>query len=130
MSDKEIIRELEIEVEELEFTISNSTKKLKKVKEILRNLKTLEYPKSFKTVSYLKIWLDENGIEHQGVYSHGNGDWSYLDKQGIEHLIRNGVELTKNVKAIYVSSYISGNWGYMDEQCKWHYFDKDNNKIN
>ena len=104
MSDKEIIKELEIEVEELEFTISNSTKKLKKVKEILRNLKTLEYPKSFKTVSYLKGWLDENGIEHQGVYSHGNGDWSYVGAQGFEHLYRNGVELTKNVKAIYVSS--------------------------
>ena len=116
MSDKEIIKELEIEVEELEFTISNSTKKLKKLKEILRKLNPLEYPESFESVDELEKWLNENNIEYIGVHIFDNDDWSYYDEQGFWHLYRDGVELTKGINTLSVHSFNNGDWAYRDKQ--------------
>ena len=59
-----------------------------------------------------------------------NREWKYKDKEQYEHLFRkiNGewIELTENVKAIYVDSYYSGDWEYMDEEYNYHKFNKNN----
>jgi len=123
------MKEIEIKIKELEVTIQDSTKQLEILKEALEILTPSEYPKSFESKEDLKKWLDENGIEHQGVYIFKNGYWTYRDKQFFFHLISNGVELTKGLKAKWVYSYGNGGWKYKDEQGKWYEFDKNNNKI-
>ena len=92
-------------------------------------MKELKYPKKFKTEDDLKKWLNENNIEYIGVHIFDNDDWSYYDEQGFWHLYRDGVELTKGVKAIYAFSFNNGDWGYKDEHGDWHKFDKNGNEI-
>jgi hypothetical protein len=129
MKKIEIIKELEKLIEEVEFIIRDSMKQLEVLQECLKNISTLEYPETFESANDLKKWLDENGIEYSGVYIFKNGYWLYRDKQFFFHLISNGVELTKGLKAKWVYPYGNGGWKYKDEQDNWHYFDKNNNPI-
>ena len=137
MKKIEIIKELEKLIEEVEFIIRDSMKQLEVLQECLKNISTLEYPKSFepeypksfKSHNDLEKWLNENGIEFKWGYTFDHGDWMYVDLQLFEHLIRNGVELTKGVKAKHVVSFDNGNWQYYDEQGNLHKLDKNNNEI-
>lgn len=54
------------------------------------------------------------------VFSYDNGDWAWMDEDEHLHLIRNGVELTKGIKAKDVHSYDNGEWKWKDEAGKWH----------
>ena len=67
-----------------------------------------------------ELWLE--------TFCYNNGDLEYKDKQGFWHLIRNGVELTKGLKAIDIYSYSNGDWQYWDKK-GFYKFDKNNNKI-
>ena len=131
------IKELEIvvkdttnKIKELEIVVKDSTRQLEILKECLKIINPLQCPAFFKSDYDLEKWLNKNGIEFKGRYIFNNGDWAYKDKQEFLHLYRDGVELTKGVKATYVWSNNNGNWRYTDEAGNRHKFDKNNNKIN
>jgi hypothetical protein len=63
---------------------------------------------------------DINGNKVVYVYSYKNGDWEWEDEEGNEHLVRDGVELTKGKNAKGVISYDSGDWKWKDEEGYWH----------
>lgn len=52
------------------------------------------------------------------IYEYENGDYSYIDKKGTAHLIRNGKEIAKG-KSIYI--FGNGDYAYIDETGKIHY---------
>jgi hypothetical protein len=110
------MKELESKIQELEKQLEI----LKQCKKILNP--TLEYPASFRSYDDLKNWLNTNGIEYQNYYLYSNGDGEYRDELDFVHLFRNGVELTKGIKAIGVHSYDNGDWKYKDEQGFWYLF--------
>ena len=122
MKKIEIIKELEKLIEEVEFIIRDSMKQLEVLQECLKNISTLEYPETFESANDLKKWLDENQIEYEWCHVYINGDWEYQDEQHFWHLYRDGMELTKDLKANYTWSYANGDWGYEDEQGFYHLF--------
>ena len=116
------IKELENKIKELELIAENLTKEIEELKECLKTVAPLQYPKTFNSKEDLKKWLDENGIEYRGVHIYDNGDWKYKDEQGFYHLFRNGKELTKDVKAKWAYSYDNGDWSYGDKQYLEHLY--------
>ena len=116
------IKELEIKIQELESIIQDSTRQLEELKECLKTVNTLEYPKIFETKEDLVNWLNENGVKYKSCYIYKNGDWKYKDIKGFWHLYRNGVELTKGIKAKWAYSYDNGYWSYGDTENFEHLF--------
>ena len=72
------------------------------------------------------LGIPEN--EMLNFYKYNNGDWEYRDENKYYHLFRlinrEWIELTENVKAIYVLSFNNGDWGYADEYGCYHLFRK------
>ena len=85
-------------------------------------MKKIEYPLFFNSYDDLENWLDENGFECRGCRIFDTADWKYKDEQGFEHLIRNGIELTKGIKAKYIYSFRNYDWCYVDEQGFHHLY--------
>jgi len=65
--------------------------------------------------------------EKYGIYEYENGDYSYEDDNGKEHLIRNGIEIASGD---CVDSYNNGDYLYKDNEGIYHIFNKDNERIN
>ena len=120
--NNETYNKIATKIEELELIAENLTKEIEELKECLKKINPLEYPKTFESKENLKIWLNENGVKYKLCYIFDNGNWSYTDKQGLEHLFRNGKELTKGLKAVSVYSYDNGDWSYYDKQYHEHFF--------
>ena len=120
---------IDFTIEELESTIQDSTRQLEILKECLKIINPLEYPKRFNSKEDLEKWLEKNDIEFKWCNTFDNDDWKYIDLQDFEHLYRDGIELTKDLKAKQVYSYDNGRWKYEDEYGDWHKFDKNNKEI-
>lgn len=61
-----------------------------------------------------------------GIFIYDSGDWGYKDENGHYHLIRDGEELTKNVKAKQVyNPDLNGDWHYVDTEGKLHLIERN-----
>ena len=55
------------------------------------------------------------------VYSYNNRDWEYTDSEGYKHFMRDGIELTKGIKAKWIEYWArNGDWAYTDSKGYQH----------
>ena len=77
------------------------------------------------------LGIKENEILNFWKY-HNNGDWSYKDKKGYEHLFRRSgnqwIELSKEINTTFVYSFGDGDWMYKDKEGYQHLFRFINNR--
>jgi hypothetical protein len=92
------------------------------MKDLESKMKEVLYLTDFWDAEDIEIWLDEHEIKYRDIFIFDSGDWYYKDIQGLFHLIRKGVELTKGIKAKFVWSYDNGAWDYTDLQGFDHLF--------
>ena len=70
----------------------------------------------------MKSTREDAKAQGYGIFIYDSGDWGYKDENGHYHLIRDGEELTKGVKAKWGYIYDSGDWEYKDTDGYIHLF--------
>ena len=96
---------------------------------LIRDMKdTVKITTKTQAAKFLKVSKEEIS----DFYEYSNESWRYRDVENYYHLFGkingNWIELTKNIKAIYVFKHNNDNWSYTDVKGYEHLFRRSNNQ--